>query len=316
MNFSQHSLVITCSIFSLIVVGFAISRITKRSYSSPLSDYAYFLALPAEIVISLSGADIGSVSESSIFLLAYALSIAVIWAAIACAYTMKFRESRNEIGMALLSIGQTNTAFLGLPIFIVLFGSPRLLLPIILFQSLILTAICVYLMEALGSRARKRSTLQNFYRPLWASFKNPLIVSSFLGVGLALCGVRITQEEIIGSALHMISATAAPVALIALGASFNEETASSLGISRSLEVVSGIFIKSLLHPAVALLIGYLLGLRGETLLALILVAAMPSPKNTFILAKAYGFDATKYNYILLGTTTLSCVVVNGLVWCA
>jgi len=74
MSFSQHSLLVTSSIFLLIGIGFTLSRISRRTYTNALSDYAYFLALPAEILVSISGADLGSFAESSTFFFAYGIN--------------------------------------------------------------------------------------------------------------------------------------------------------------------------------------------------------------------------------------------------
>ncbi|WP_072405942.1 AEC family transporter [Pseudomonas sp. NFACC04-2] len=106
--------------------------------------------------------------------------------------------------------------------------------------------------------------------------------------------------------MEVIAKTAAPIALIALGASFYAGRIASTLKNNCNEVAMGVLIKNFLHPAISFGVGqYFFGLSGLLLFALILISAMPSPKNTFIFAQIYGVSVQKFNLILLATTGVS-----------
>ena len=310
MNISTHSISTTTSIFSLIVIGYALSKLTKRNYSNTLSDYVFYLALPLEILLATSRVQTEEMYTISGFLYSYILGILAFWCILVPFYTNIYQKKRQELGLILIAVGQTNTAYLAIPIFILMFGSPTLIIPIIVFQSLILTTICITMMQpqATSTPYKFKNILRSAAK---TAIKNPLIPSAFLGLALAILKIPVPDSGSLGRTIELIATTAAPIALLALGASFNEEKKSSDTKSDYSEVTVGIAFKVFLHPIIAFFIGkYFFSLDGKLLLALVVVSAMPSPKNTFILAKAFNLAPIKYNLILLGSTLFSFIAIN------
>jgi predicted permease len=83
----------------------------------------------------------------SAYVQAYGVGVFILWVVIFIVYRVFLRKSLVEVGLNLIAIGQTNTAFLAVPIFILLLGDSAMVVPIIVFQSVILTAVAIFVME-------------------------------------------------------------------------------------------------------------------------------------------------------------------------
>ena len=304
----------TLTIFVLILLGCLLSfaGLMRRGADEMLSDYVFYVALPVEIFLTTLKSDYTPDVNVNTYVQAYGLGIFVLWVSIFIIYKLCLKKSLVEVGLNFIAVGQTNTAFLAVPIFILLLGDSALVVPIIILQSVVLTSVAIFVMEV--SSFSKAGSLGAFLKKaLVVIFKNPLIISALAGslISQVKLSYMIDTDFFIVESMEMIAATAAPIALIALGASFYAGRVASTLKSDCHEIVLGVFIKSFLHPAISFVVGYyFFGLSGLLLFALILISAMPSPKNTFIFAQAYSVSVQKFNLILLATTGVSFFVVN------
>ncbi len=302
----------TLSVFFLIIIGYTCARtkIIQGRFSEVFSEYVFYLALPVEIFLATSTVDYTASPEILAYLKSYALSILLLWSLIVIVHKKIFNTETPEIGFNLIAIGQTNTAFLAAPIFILLFGNSSLVAPVILFQSTLLTSLALLTIESTSSQ--HTSLLPTLRKAIFNSVKNPLILSSLVGFIVSQIAPSFAASESFTiHMLQMIANTTAPIALLALGASCHGDKIKKTSQKETYEIVSGIIIKSVVHPLLSLIIGkYIFNLSENLLFAVVLISAMPSPKNTFILAKTYCFNARKFNIILIGTTAISFLSIN------
>lgn len=308
------SLNATLSIFGLIFSGYIFSsaNIMRRGAGEVFSDYVFYIALPVEIFLTTSRANDIAGAGLGGYIQAYGVGIAVLWMLIFVVYRLVLKKDVVEIGLNLIAIGQTNTAFLAAPIFILVLGDAALVIPIIIFQSVVLTSLSVFVMEV-PCFSKNKSVSGFLKKSLFIIIKNPLILSALIGFLISRFNFSHAVDAgfFIIEGMDMIAKTAAPIALIALGASFySGREQLALQCDRN-EVVLGVLIKNVIHPAISFVVGkYLFGLPDLTLFALVLISAMPSPKNTFIFAQIYGLSVQKFNLILVATTGASFFVVN------
>src|SRR5690606_459696 len=159
-----------------------------------------YLALPLEILLATSKIQIEEMHTKSDFLYSYLLGIFVFWMILIPFYRKVYKKKRQELGLILIAVGQTNTAYLAIPIFILMFGSPSLIIPIIVFQSLILTTICIMMMQPQTTPISYN--LKNILSLIVkTSIKNPLIPSAFLGLALAILGIPVSDRGSLGTTI-------------------------------------------------------------------------------------------------------------------
>ena len=114
--------------------------------------------------------------------------------------------------------------------------------------------------------------------------KNPLIVSSLLGVLWMFSGLQ--MPALLKDTLLDISGMATPLALVALGGTFRFAAVRN-NLRPLVITVTG---KLIIQPIFMFAIGILLGLRGAAMAILLGVATTPPPVSSFPLVQQMGGD--------------------------
>jgi predicted permease len=139
--------------------------------------------------------------------------------------------------------------------------------------------------------------------------RTPVILGSMAGVTASAVGWL--PPEWLLRPLELLGGAAVPAALFALGMSLHQTESSSWRLPGR-EVAVAVLLKVVAMPVAAYLIGrFLLGLDGAALLAVTLVAGLPTAQNTFVYASEFraatglSRDAILFSSLLsMGTLTL------------
>ena len=76
-----------------------------------------------------------------------------------------------------------------------------------------------------------------------------------------------------------------------------------------------VFLKNIVHPLIAGLIGYyIFDLDGIWLGALVVVSAMPTAMNNFVFAQKYGAFENEASQVVFLSSVLSLLTLSGLLW--
>ena len=114
-------------------------------------------------------------------------------------------------------------------------------------------------------------------------------------------------EELFGP-LTLIGAAAAPLALLTVGLSLAVPRTTGEQPARR-ELVLVVVLRSVVHPALAAVIGLALGLEGRPLLAVTAMAALPTAQNVLVYAMQYGRQQALARDAGLVTTVLAVPVL-------
>ena len=107
--------------------------------------------------------------------------------------------------------------------------------------------------------------------------------------------------------MDSIAATATPLALISIGATFEGRKA----IRKIKPAAIASFIKLILLAALFLPIAIYLGYRNQELMAVLIMLASPSTVSCYIMAKNTGNDSVLTSSIIVLTTLFSSVTLTG-----
>ena len=110
----------------------------------------------------------------------------------------------------------------------------------------------------------------------------------------------------------LIADLAVPGMLLAFGISLHGAARPGAGDAAP-QLAAVILIENVVHPALALLVGTLLGLEGGALLAVVVCAALPTAKNVFGYAVRFSQGVTLGRDAALLTTVVSAPVLFGVV---
>jgi predicted permease len=143
-------------------------------------------------------------------------------------------------------------------------------------------------------------------------FRNPLAVGSLIGLALALSGIKLPVA--INAPLTLVGGIAVPAMLLAYGISLRLGPRPGAG-EPPIQIATLVWLKLLVQPIAAYLIGaYLVGLAGHDLLAVTVIAALPTAQNVFTIAMRYERGVIMARDTIFVATPLSVPVILIITW--
>lgn len=296
--------------FGLIILGFVSGRLMRLPESELgwLNFFVIYIALPPLFFELVSRTPFEELLKPR-FVLTTTFSTFICF--VLCVLLGLWLRKGNlpEAAIAGASGAYANVGYLGPPLTLAALGSqaavPTAL--IFTFDSTLFFAAVPFLMEFSG--VEKTSPLKTTLLVLRRVATHPFIVATALGVLAAWLQVR--PPKAIDRMIEVLSNAAAPCALFVLGV-----TVALRPLKRvPLDVVVLVFVKLLIHPLIAWVILSLIGgFDPIWVYTAILMAALPSALNAFVMAKQYGVYEQESSSIILVTTIASVVTVTTLMY--
>ena len=268
-------------IWVVILVGYLVGRtgVLGDQGRHVLSRVTFFVASPALLFTTLAESDPVAVLGPLLWVAAISAALTAVVYYLATARWLK--RSASERIIAAMSASTVNSANLGLPIALYVLGDASFAAPIILFQLALYQPINLAMLDA--STSRHRTTPLAL---LVATAKNPMIIGSMLGLVVALTGFKL--PSIVLEPIDLIAGASIPCMLMAFGISLVGSKPLEKKSGRRADVLVGTAAKLLIHPALAWVLAYLVfGLRGEMLVASVIMAGLPTAQNIFVTASRY-----------------------------
>jgi malonate transporter and related proteins len=297
----------------VIGVGFLLAqlRILDATAQGVLTRIAFYVASPALMVTVLGGTDVHRLLSANLIAslgsVAVAATIAVVLA------RLLWRRESGDTVIAAFCSAYVNAGNLGLPIAAYALGDAALIAPMLLAQQLILQPSGLAVLDAIThvpspGISRGRLLLIRISRP----FRNPLVVGSLLGLALALTGI--TLPVAINAPLTLVGGMAVPSMLLAYGISLRLGPLPGAG-EPPIQVATLVSLKLIVQPIAAYLIGaYAVGLTGHDLLAVTVIAALPTAQNVFTFAMRYDRAVILARDSIFVATLLSVPAILLITW--
>ncbi len=297
----------------IIGLGFLLAqlRILDATALGVLTRVAFYVASPALMITVLGGTDahrlLSANLVASLGSVAVAATIAVLVA------RLLWRREAGDTVIATFCSAYVNAGNLGLPIAAYALGDAALIAPMLLAQLLILQPSGLAVLDAITyvpspGISRGRLLLIRLSQPL----RNPLALGSLIGLVLALTGFKLPL--IINAPLTLVGGIAVPAMLLAYGISLRLGPRPGSG-EPPIQIATLVSIKLLVQPITAYLIGaYALGLVGRDLLAVTVIAALPTAQNVFTFAVRYDRGVILARDMIFVATLLSVPVILIITW--
>ncbi len=292
-------------VFALIFLGYVCARtdLLGEAAFEVLNRLVLRLSLPALTFYILAKVAPGDLAAPGM--------IAAVLGGAASVYAISFLWDRwlgrpaGDANIIALSASYANTAFVGIPICLVALG-PESLAPAALITAInasIVFGFGLVMSELLASRDE---TLAHALASAGkAVCRNPLILSSVLGVGWSL--LRLPLPTALDTFAKTLGAATAPCALITIGLFIarapTHEDPLTIGRSLALKLAG----QPMATMALLLVIPGVSAVGGKTA---VLLAAMPTATSSFMLAS--GFSPTALNAcarVIVLSTALALVTL-------
>jgi predicted permease len=297
----------------IIGLGFLLAqlRILDATAQGVLTRIAFYVASPALLVTVLGATDVRRLLSgnlvASLGSVAVAATIAVLLARVL------WRREAGETVIAGFCAAYVNAGNLGLPIAAYALGDAALIAPMLLAQLLILQPTGLAVLDTITQVpspgiSRRRLLLIRLTGP----FRNPLAVGSLVGLILALTGIKLPVA--INAPLTLVGGMAVPSMLLAYGISLRLGPRPGAG-EPPIQIAALVLVKLVVQPIVAFLIGmYALGLGRHDLLAVTVIAALPTAQNIFTFAMRYDRGVILARDMIFAATVLSVPVILIITW--
>jgi len=299
-------------IFAITLLGYICGRLKLLGDQGPkiLSRFVFFVAMPPLIYVTLATRNLAEIVKWD-YMLTYLSAIfcaALIY--FAC-NKIFFKEKDAELALGIFTSVNGNAGYLGIPICMYAFGTP---LPAVL--ATIIHMVCVYPtllpwaeldLAKRNGEAKSTNVAEKLKQIFTVIIKNPVILATMLGVATVVIGIQL--PTVIERTCHLLGNGAIPAAVFALGMTLADKSTDTSG-AETPQIVFNSIIKLLVVPSLAFVFGrYVFNLNEVMLGTVIFVAAMPSPKNAFILAQTYGTYVRRAALSVMLTTIISGVTL-------
>lgn len=281
----------------VIAIGWLIAHtgLFGREGQQMLARLTFWVGSPALLFLVVADSD-ASVLFSG-FLVATAAGVAVTAAGYLLFARLVLHRPLTHAVMGGMSVSYVNSNNLGVPIAVYVLGDASWAAPILLLQLLILQPLWLAALDATGTgRVSVR-------RLVMSPLTNPLTIGSVLGLAVAVTGVEL--PSFVREPVDLIGGLAIPCMLLAFGISLRLSPVPR-GRDNLAELGAMVLLKLGVMPAATWLVaGPVLGLSAGEVLGAVVMAALPTAQNVFILAVAYRRGETIARDSVFATTVLA-----------
>ncbi len=299
-------------IILVVFIGYLSARLVLFSKDShtTFTRFAFYIAMPCQLFSHLANTPVAQAINIK-YIGAFALCVSITGSAIFLYSKFALKKSPAESALNIMGSSQSNTAYFAIPLFILVFNNSSPAIPILIFQVIVLTTIILLIIDH-DVQTKKITRIAYVFDILrniiTIIFKTPIIIASLLGIGFSF--IHLSIPSTLAEFLKILGSAAAPLALFALGQSLYFDL-NKIYRKDLFELTLLTVTKIIIVPLLAWLIGeYLFHLTPFWLASLVIMAAMPSPKNMFIFAVQHKLDTRKSSTVIALTTLLSFISLN------
>lgn len=297
-------------IFAIMIAGVVCgkTKLLGLGSSESLNKFVYWVALPPLLFLGTARRSLPEIFNGP-FIGVFLGSLLAVYALGALIGKVFYREKTSILCMQGLNASFSNTGYMGIPLFLAAFGPDHLapaILATVLISSLVIGIAVIWLEFANAHGKGVGKALQHVGR---AVIKNPLIVSTALGLAWSgfLSGVPVPRP--IAVYCELMGAAAGPCALFAIGLFL-----STRSLTADLAEAGWISIlKLVVQPALAwVLIETVFPLDSFWAASAIILAALPTGALTFVVASQYQLYVERTSSAILVSTIGSVVTISAL----
>ncbi|RGE41138.1 AEC family transporter [Comamonas testosteroni] len=308
-------LLITFPFFALVACGFVATwrGVLPQAAIPGLNAFVLYFSLPCMLYRFGAQTPIAQLLDANVILI-YLLCAAVM-VGVTVALTRR-RVGWNDAAFGALVAAFPNTGFMGVPMLVALLGAQSAG-PVILSMAIdmiITTSVCIALsrLDLAGGQG------------VWPAVRNSLkgMLSNPMPWSIALGGLASAMGWVlpgpVDKTVAMLAGAASPVALFTIGAVLARSQMNSSERISAADYVPIALAKLTIHPLLVWGVGLAaialgMPLQRETLVVLVLLAALPSASNVSLLTERYGAHSGRIARIILVSTALAFLTFSWVV---
>ena len=286
-------------VFFLMVLGYLLVNYTSladRKLTKQANAIVFKIFLPCMLFYNVYQSDIGAEIHSRIKLCIWAAGGLLILFVLLCLIVPKVVKQENQQGVVIQGIFRSNYVIFGVAVVQNMYGVKSTTTAAIL--SAILVPMYNFLaVVALSIFGEKRET--DLKKIILDIVKNPLIISSVLGIIFSLLGIRLPTA--VDTTVQDLAKLSTPIAFMILGGDLDFSK-----VRGNLKVASVVLtIKLVILPLIMIPMIVMMGYRDADLLSGLLAYQTPVAVSSYIMAQQAGADGQLAGQLVVFSSVLS-----------
>ena len=296
------SLNATIPIFLMMLLGMLFRKLgwMDEVFAAKMNKFVFLVPLPVLLFEQLATVDFSEVWDIKFILFCFVVTAISITISTLISLLWKDRSIKGEFIQATY---RSSAALLGIAFIQNIYGTAGMA-PLMIIGSVPLynvMAVVVLSFFKPGNNSFDKALVK---KTLKGIATNPIIIG--IVAGFVWSALKLPMPLILHKTVSSIGATATPMGLMSMGATFEMKKATS----KMKPTLVAVFMKLIGFCAIFLPMAAMLGFRNEQLIAILVMLGSATTVSCFVMARNMGHEGTLSSGVIMMTTLLSAFTLT------
>ena len=296
------SLNATIPIFLMMLLGMLFRKLgwMDEVFAAKMNKFVFLVPLPVLLFEQLATVDFSEVWDIKFILFCFVVTAISITISTLISLLWKDRSVKGEFIQATY---RSSAALLGIAFIQNIYGTVGMA-PLMIIGSVPLYNIMAVVVLSVFKPGNNSFDKALVKKTLKGIATNPIIIG--IVAGFVWSALKLPMPSILHKTVSSIGATATPMGLMSMGATFEMKKATS----KMKPTLVAVFMKLVGFCAIFLPMAALLGFRNEELIAILVMLGSATTVSCFVMARNMGHEGTLSSGVIMMTTLLSAFTLT------
>ena len=269
-------------------------------FAAKMNKFVFLVPLPVLLFEQLATVDFSEVWDIKFILFCFVVTAISITISTLISLLWKDRSVKGEFIQATY---RSSAALLGIAFIQNIYGTAGMA-PLMIIGSVPLYNIMAVVVLSVFKPGNNSFDKALVKKTLKGIATNPIIIG--IVAGFVWSALKLPMPSILHKTVSSIGATATPMGLMSMGATFEMKKATS----KMKPTLVAVFMKLVGFCAIFLPMAALLGFRNEELIAILVMLGSATTVSCFVMARNMGHEGTLSSGVIMMTTLLSAFTLT------
>lgn len=296
------SLNATIPIFLMMLLGMLFRKLgwIDEVFAAKMNKFVFLVPLPVLLFEQLATVDFSEVWDIKFILFCFVVTAISITISTLISLLWKDRSVKGEFIQATY---RSSAALLGIAFIQNIYGTAGMA-PLMIIGSVPLYNIMAVVVLSVFKPGNNSFDKALVKKTLKGIATNPIIIG--IVAGFVWSALKLPMPSILHKTVSSIGATATPMGLMSMGATFEMKKATS----KMKPTLVAVFMKLVGFCVVFLPMAALLGFRNEEMIAILVMLGSATTVSCFVMARNMGHEGTLSSGVIMMTTLLSAFTLT------
>lgn len=269
-------------------------------FAAKMNKFVFLVPLPVLLFEQLATVDFSEVWDIKFILFCFVVTAISITISTLISLLWKDRSVKGEFIQATY---RSSAALLGIAFIQNIYGTAGMA-PLMIIGSVPLYNIMAVVVLSVFKPGNNSFDKALVKKTLKGIATNPIIIG--IVAGFVWSALKLPMPLILHKTVSSIGATATPMGLMSMGATFEMKKATS----KMKPTLVAVFMKLIGFCAIFLPVAAMLGFRNEQLIAILVMLGSATTVSSFVMARSMGHEGTLSSGVIMMTTLLSAFTLT------